>query len=67
MFSEILEDKGEFELKYTFPNNASAMLGSWLSFSCKPDGEYPESRVQSIYFESLNTTSYDEKLNSDFF
>lgn len=67
MLAEILEDKGEFELKYTFPNHASSMLGSWLACSCKTDREFPESRVQSIYFESLTGSSYDEKANSDFF
>ncbi len=67
MLSDLLQKKGEFELKYTFPNLASPALASWLSLNCKTDREYPESRIQSIYLETLNTESYFEKANSDFF
>ncbi len=67
MLSDLLHKKGEFELKYTFPNLVSPALGSWLSLNCKIDKEYPESRVQSIYLETLNADSYFEKINSDFF
>ncbi len=67
MLSELLQDKGEFELKYTFPNVMSPAMASWLSMNCKIDKEYPESRIQSIYLETLNTESYFEKINSDFF
>jgi len=67
MLSDLLHKKGEFELKYTFPNIASPTLASWLSFNCRIDREYPESRVQSIYLETLNAESFAEKINSDFF
>jgi hypothetical protein len=67
MLSNLLQDKGEFELKYTFPNVMSPAMASWLSMNCKIDKEYPESRIQSIYLETLNTESYFKKINSDFF
>jgi len=67
MLSHQIEKNGEFELKYTFPNFLSPTLESWLITSCKKDKKYPESKVQSIYLETLNADSYQEKVNSDFF
>lgn len=67
MLSNLLQEKGEFELKYTYPNLAAPTISSWLQLRCKPDQQYPESRVQSIYLETLNAESYFEKANSDFF
>ncbi len=67
MLSELLQKKGEFELKYIYPNLAAPTLDSWLQLNCRPDREHPESRVQSIYLETLNAESYFEKANSDFF
>lgn len=67
MFADLVEKKGEFELKYTFPNQVAPSLGSWLALACKIDDQYPESRVQSVYFETQNHDSYNEKANSDFF
>ena len=67
MLSQLIEKKGEFELKYTFPNFLSPILNSWLNTNCRKDTKYPESKVQSIYLETLNSDSYQEKLNSDFF
>lgn len=67
VLSKLLEDKGEFELKYTFPNNCRAILESWLSVSCRRDKSYPTSTVQSIYLETTLAESYQEKVNSDFF
>ncbi len=67
MFADLVEKKGEFELKYTFPNHVASSLESWLSLTCRTDGQYPESRVHSVYFETQNRDSYNEKANSDFF
>lgn len=67
MLSKLLQEKGEFELKYTYPNLSAPTVDSWLRLNCKPDQEHPESRVQSIYLETLNAESYFEKANSDFF
>lgn len=62
-----LEEKGEFELKYTFPNGIRGALESWLLVNCRKDPSYPESRVHSIYLETNLAESYQEKVNSDFF
>ncbi|MBT8362703.1 MAG: VTC domain-containing protein [Deltaproteobacteria bacterium] len=67
MLSKLVEEKGEFELKYTFPNYFRSPLESWLSVCCKKDPNYPKSRVQSIYLETNLAESYQEKVNSDFF
>lgn len=67
MLNKVLVEKGEFELKYTFLNLLSPYLEGWLSLNCLRDKRYPESRVQSIYFESSQLDSYMEKVNSDFF
>ncbi len=65
--TKLIEKKGEFELKYTFPNHSRATLESWLAVNCKKDPSYPESRVHSIYLETNLAESYQEKVNSDFF
>jgi VTC domain len=67
VLTKLLEKKGEFELKYTFPNMSRASLESWLLVNCKKDPSYPESRVHSIYLETTLAESYQEKVNSDFF
>ncbi|MEJ2134133.1 MAG: VTC domain-containing protein [Desulfofustis sp.] len=65
--TKVLEEKGEFELKYTFPHILAHSLEGWLAISCMKDEKYPESRVQSIYLEAADARSYQEKINSDFF
>lgn len=67
MLAKVLEEEGEFELKYTFPDLLSAAVEGWLAITCKKDETYPESRVQSIYLETADKKSYQEKVNSDFF
>jgi hypothetical protein len=63
----VLEEDGEFELKYTFPAVLLSSIEGWLAITCKKDETYPESRVQSIYLEAVDARSYYEKMNSDFF
>jgi len=67
MLTKVLEEDGEFELKYTFPQILSKSIEGWLAITCKKDEVYPESRVQSIYLEAPDARSYHEKINSDFF
>ncbi len=57
----------EFEVKYIFYTAASPLLESWIRFQCASDATYPVSRVQSIYLEDSDGTSYAEKINSDFY
>ena len=63
----MLEEDGEFELKYTFPVVLLNSIEGWLAITCGRDETYPESRVQSIYLEAADARSYYEKVNSDFF
>ncbi len=65
--TQLVAKKGEFELKYTFPNHSRATIESWLRVNCKKDSDYPESRIHSIYLETHLGDSYQEKQNSDFF
>ena len=67
MLIKVLEEDGEFELKYTFPAVLLNSIEGWLAIICKKDEMYPESRVQSIYLEAADARSYHEKINSDFF
>lgn len=67
MLVKVLEEDGEFELKYTFPAVLLNSIEGWLAITCKKDEMYPESRVQSIYLEAGDARSYQEKINSDFF
>ena len=67
VLTKVLEDDGEFELKYTFPAILLNSIEGWLAVTCKKDEMYPESRVQSIYLEATDARSYLEKINSDFF
>lgn len=67
MLTKVLEEDGEFELKYTFPAVLLNSIEGWLAITCKKDEMYPESRVQSIYLEAADASSYQEKINSDFF
>ena len=67
MLTKVLQEEGEFELKYTYPHVLSHSIENWLAITCKKDHTYPESRVQSIYLESVDSRSYEEKVNSDFF
>ena len=67
VLTKVLEEDGEFELKYTFPAVLQSSIEGWLAITCKKDEMYPESRVQSIYLEAADARSYLEKINSDFF
>lgn len=67
MLKELIEKKGEFELKYTFHNLLYPTIDAYLSQLCTQDTEYPASKVQSIYLETKDRMSLQEKVNSDFF
>lgn len=42
------------------------MLEPWLRTCCREDSQYKSSKVVSIYLESLDGSSYSEKINSDY-
>lgn len=43
------------------PEVAISVLNSY----CRPDGQFPEGELESIYFDDANLTSYWEKINGD--
>lgn len=53
------------ERKYVSDRVAPADVVSVLHAFCRPDGEYPEGDLESIYFDDHMLTSYWEKVNGD--
>lgn len=60
----ITQNKIEHELKFTINNVRSAVITGLLSRYCEPDPEFPQSTISSIYYDTINWKSLDEKLNS---
>lgn len=56
----------EHELKFIFPLQRAPYLYKWLLSRCEVDGEYPQARVSSIYYDTLDWNLLQEKINSDF-
>lgn len=52
------------ELKFTIHNTRSFDILSWLDRFCEPDPEFPKGCVSSIYYDTMNWTYLNEKLNS---
>ena len=57
---------GEHETKYVFPCHQASKLAAWLKGRCRPDPEYAEGRISSIYFDTHDWFLLREKLNSDY-
>lgn len=57
----------EFEQKYIFTNSQAPILEALLRTCCREDSQYKCSKVMSIYLESLDGSSYSEKINSDYY
>jgi hypothetical protein len=64
---DVIADKGEFELKYAFDNLRAPLVEAWVLCHCSRDPSHPVARVQSIYLETMDRSSYAEKINSDFY
>ncbi len=61
------EDKtAEFEMKYTFHNSYTQNLINYLDMHYSLDNKYPFAKIQSIYLDDFQQSSYKEKINSDF-
>lgn len=56
----------EYELKYVFSNTIAHSLVEWLALRCKPDPQYAEGAVSSVYFDTLQWDFLREKINSDY-
>lgn len=52
------------ELKFTIHNTRANDILAWLDRICEPDPEFPHGTVSSIYYDTLNWTYLNEKLNS---
>lgn len=55
----------DFEVKYVAPNGKAHEIKKWLELNLEPDGDFPEAKISSIYFDTKNLDFYNEKLNSD--
>ncbi|HSJ03177.1 MAG: VTC domain-containing protein [Verrucomicrobium sp.] len=58
---------GEQELKFLVPNRQAAAFRSWLDIHFLPHPSHKDSTVCSIYFDTPDFASYDEKAASDYF
>jgi hypothetical protein len=56
----------ERELKFVLPSSRAGFAGRLLQTLCKPDGQYPDADVWTVYYDSPGFDSLDEKLNSDY-
>lgn len=54
------------ERKLSAPLMLLALARGRIDASCRPDPEYPEGVVRSVYFDSPRFDSYEEKANGDF-
>jgi len=59
--------QGEHETKYVLPNLRAGAALKWLTARCRPDPEYPEGIVSSIYYDTRDWRFLNEKVNSDYF
>jgi hypothetical protein len=56
----------EYELKFVVPNHHLAPIMEFVNLSCRADSIHPAGIVSSIYFDSLQWDSLNEKINSDY-
>ena len=61
-----LVDDLERELKFVLPETRVDIAARLLGTLCKPDLQYPDADVWTIYYDSQSFDSFDEKLNSDY-
>lgn len=54
------------ELKFIFPAARASSFVRWLQLRCRPDPEYPDGLVSSIYYDSTDWFCLSAKTNSDF-
>jgi hypothetical protein len=56
----------EYELKFVVPSYRVAPIIEFVSLTCNNDPLYPAGIVSSIYYDSRNLDSVNEKINSDY-
>jgi SPX domain protein involved in polyphosphate accumulation len=55
----------DFEVKYIAPNIKASAINAWMDANMLPDGDYPETIISSIYFETKDQQFLREKEASD--
>jgi hypothetical protein len=54
------------EIKFVGPERAAPFAAATLEAVCPPDDEFPVNRVHTVYFDSRDLASYEEKANGDY-
>jgi hypothetical protein len=54
------------ELKYVLPLSRAVLACRWLDAVCRRDSQFPEADVWTVYFDTADQSSLEEKLNSDY-
>lgn len=53
------------ERKFVSDRTPASIVVSVLNSYCRPDGQFPEGELESIYFDDVHLSSYWEKINGD--
>jgi hypothetical protein len=56
----------ERELKFVVPVTRADIMRRWIHMVCRPDEQFPEADVWTVYYDTPACRSLDEKLNSDY-
>ena len=56
----------ERELKFVLPMARAELVRRWLDTICRPDPEYPDADVWTVYYDTPDWQSLEEKLASDY-
>lgn len=56
----------ERELKYVVPAGKALLARAIVSAICRPDPEYPDAVVSTIYYDTPNLELLSQKINSDY-
>lgn len=59
-------DDLERELKFVVPMPRAGIVRRWLQAVCRPDTQFPDNDVWTVYYDTPGFRSLDEKLNSDY-
>ncbi len=61
-----LPEAKSYELKFSFETSDAKTLLGWLCCRCQKDPQYYKNIVSSIYYDTPNWHSLEEKVNSDY-
>jgi len=63
---EWLHSTPRYELKFVGPARRGHAVELSLAALCRPDSEFPENRVHTLYFDSPRLRAYADKINGDY-